>query len=56
MAESPDGDRLTDGEGLFGNGQSPETAPVTTVIPETNNNPHNDHVQKGVENVLYSDV
>ncbi|KAF1344834.1 hypothetical protein BDV97DRAFT_402588 [Delphinella strobiligena] len=56
MAESPDGDRLTDGEGLFGNGQSPETAPITTAIPEAINNSHDDHVQKGVENVLYSDI
>lgn len=53
MSDSPDPDKLTDGEDLFTNGPSSGTQPA--IVPSTNHHV-DDQVQKGVESVLYSDV
>lgn len=55
MAESPSGDRLTDGEALFGNGNHVETAP-SIAVTQDNDNTNHDQDHKGLDNVLYSDV
>lgn len=53
MAESPDGDKFTDGETLFSNGNTTEsTAPTIAVTSDADKEYH----QKGVDSVLYSDV
>ena len=54
MSESPDGDKLTDGDGLFDVANTADAAPIHTLAQDSDGS--NDQTAKGVDNVLYSDV
>ncbi|KAL1301485.1 hypothetical protein AAFC00_005731 [Neodothiora populina] len=60
MSESPDGDKLTDGDGLFKSStntrDSAETASTPVIAVSNNDHELSQQVQHNVDNVLYSDI